>query len=73
LRHADLNGFSNGVFWRGVHRDVKDRVLCVKFSKGGHGLAVLSGLAKVGFFDLPEVVHIEVAVGFEPVLVGLDG
>jgi hypothetical protein len=30
-------------------------------------------LAEVGFLKLFEVVHIEVAVGFEPVLMGLDG
>ena len=33
----------------------------------------LSGLAEVGFLVLPEIVHVKVAVGFEPVLVGLDG
>jgi hypothetical protein len=48
-------------------------VLCVKFSNGGHGLAGLSSLAEVGFLVLPEVVHVEVAMGFEPVFVGLDG
>jgi hypothetical protein len=48
-------------------------VLCVKFCKGGHGLAGLCGLAEVGFFVLPEIVHVEIAVGFEPVFVGLDG
>ncbi len=42
-------------------------------AKGGHGLAGLGGFAEVGFLVLPEVVHIEVTVGFEPVLVGLDG
>src|SRR5579872_2155932 len=41
--------------------------------KGGHGLAGLCGLAEVGLFVLLKVVHVEVAVGFEPVLVGLDG
>jgi hypothetical protein len=30
-------------------------------------------LAEVGLFVLLKVVHVEVAVGFEPVLVGLDG
>jgi hypothetical protein len=34
---------------------------------------VLCGFAKVGFLVLSEVVHVEVAVGFEPVFVGLDG
>jgi hypothetical protein len=36
-------------------------------------LAVLGGLAEVGFLELPEIVDVEVAVGFEPVFVGLDG
>jgi len=40
---------------------------------GGHGLAGLSGLAEVGLLELPEIVHVEVAVGFEPVFMGLDG
>ena len=31
------------------------------------------GLAELNFLVLFEIVHIEVAVGFEPVLVGLDG
>jgi hypothetical protein len=31
------------------------------------------GLAEVDFLVLPEIVHVEVAVGFEPVFVGLDG
>ena len=42
-------------------------------AKGGPGLAGLGGFAKVGFLVLPEVVHVEVTVGFEPVLVGFDG
>src|SRR3984885_3862765 len=29
-------------------------------------------LAEVGFFVLPEIVHVEIAVGFEPVFVGLE-
>ena len=33
----------------------------------------LSGLAEVHFLVLLEIVHIKIAVGFEPVLVGLDG
>ena len=33
----------------------------------------LGGLAELGFFVLFEVVHVEVAVCFEPVLVGFDG
>ena len=47
-------------------------VLCVKFCKGGHGLAGLGGLAEVGFPVLPEIVHVEIAVGLEPVLMGFD-
>jgi hypothetical protein len=49
------------------------RVLCVKFCKGGRGRAGLGGLAEVGFLVLLKIVHVEVAVGFEPVFVGLDG
>jgi hypothetical protein len=30
-------------------------------------------LSQIGFFHLLEVVHVEVAAGLEPVLVGLDG
>ena len=37
------------------------------------GSAGLCGIAEVGFLVLPEVIHVEVAVGFEPVLVGFDG
>jgi hypothetical protein len=33
----------------------------------------LCGLAEVGFLVLLEIVHVEVAVGFEPVFVGFDG
>ncbi len=33
----------------------------------------LSGFAEVGFLVLPEIVHVNVAVGFEPILVGFDG
>jgi hypothetical protein len=36
-------------------------------------LAGLSGLAELSFLVLLEVVHVEIAVGFEPVLVGFDG
>ena len=48
-------------------------VMCVKFCKGGHGWLGSCGLAELNFLVLFEIVHIEVAVGFEPVLVGLDG
>ena len=48
-------------------------VLCVKFCKGGHGWLESCGLAELNFLVLFEIVHIEIAVGFEPVLVGLDG
>lgn len=33
----------------------------------------LGGLAELGFLELLEIVHIEVAVGLEPVLVSFDG
>ena len=49
------------------------KVLCVKFCKGGHGWLESCGLAELNFHVLFEIVHIEIAVGFEPVLVGLDG
>ena len=35
--------------------------------------AGLCGLAEFGFFALFEIVHVEIAVGFEPVFVGFDG
>ena len=35
--------------------------------------AGLCGLAVLGFLELLEIVHIEVAVGLEPVLVSFDG
>jgi hypothetical protein len=54
-------------------RAVKMRVLCVKFCKGGHGWLESCGLAELDFLVLLEIVHIEIAVGLEPVLVGLDG
>jgi hypothetical protein len=48
-------------------------VLCVKFCKGGHVGVGLGGLAQLGFLVLLEIVHVEVSMGFEPVLVRLDG
>jgi hypothetical protein len=51
----------------------RGRVLCVKFCKGGHGWLESCGLAELDFLVLFEIVHIEIAVGFEPVLVGFDG
>jgi hypothetical protein len=35
--------------------------------------AGLGGLAELGFLEPLEIVHIEVAVGLEPVLVSFDG
>jgi hypothetical protein len=52
---------------------VLGKVLCVKFCKGGHGWLESCGLAELDFLVLFEIVHIEIAVGFEPVLVGFDG
>ena len=54
-------------------RRAADLVLCVKFCKGGHGWLESCGLAELDFLVLFEIVDIEIAVGFEPVLVGLDG
>jgi hypothetical protein len=48
-------------------------VVCIKFCKGGHGWLESCGLAELNFLVLFEIVHIEIAVGCEPVLVGLDG
>ena len=79
LAHAGLDealGLSVGLGGVGVGSQVLDpepAVLCVKFCKGGHGRAGLGGLAEVGFLVLLKIVHVEVAVGFEPVFVGLDG
>ena len=56
-----------------MERTEAREVLCVKFCKGGHGWLESCGLAELNFLVLFEIVHIEVAVGFEPVLVGLDG
>lgn len=39
---------------------------------GGHE-GRLGGLAEVSFLVLSEISHVEVAVSFEPILVGLDG
>jgi len=35
-------------------------------------MAELCGFAEVRFLVLPEIVHVEAAVGFKPVFVGLD-
>ena len=48
-------------------------IVCVKFCKGGHGWLESCGLAELNFLVLFEIVHIEIAVGCEPVLMGLDG
>ena len=37
------------------------------------GFLVLGGLAELGFLMLLEIVHVEATVGFEPVLMRLDG
>jgi hypothetical protein len=49
------------------------RVLCVKFCKRRSFELGLCGLADLGFLVFLEIVHVEVTVGLEPVLVGLDG
>ena len=48
-------------------------IVCVKFSKWRSWVGWLCGLAEVGFLVLLKIAHVEVAVGFEPVFVGLDG
>ena len=47
-------------------------IVCVKFCNGGQ-MGWLGGLAELGFLMLLEIVHVEVSVGLEPVLVRLDG
>ena len=49
------------------------KIVCVKFSKWRSWVGWLCGLAEVGFLVLLKIAHVEVAVGFEPVFVGLDG
>ena len=48
-------------------------VLCVKFCKRRSFGLGLCRLADLGFLVFLEIVHVEVTVGLEPVLVGLDG
>jgi hypothetical protein len=57
----------------GPNGDNENRVLCVKFCKRQSCGLVLCGLAEVGFLVLLEIVHVEVTVGLEPVLVSFDG
>jgi hypothetical protein len=49
------------------------RVLRVKFCKGRSFGLGLGGLAELGFLVFFEIVHVEVAVGLEPVFMGFDG
>ena len=58
---------------RQVRRRGRDRVCASSSAKAVMGWLVSCGLAEVGLFVLSEVVHVEVAVSFEPVFVGLDG
>jgi len=58
---------------RHMEGGIDNPLLCVKFCKGGDGWLESCGLAELDFLVLFEIVHIEIAVGFEPVLVGLDG
>jgi N-terminal domain of anti-restriction factor ArdC len=48
-------------------------IVCVKFSKWRSFGLGLGGLAELGFLVLFEIVHVEVSVGFEPVLMSFDG
>jgi hypothetical protein len=66
-----MSGFESSCRWGTPLGN--DGVLCVKFCKGGHGWLESCGLAELDFLVLFEIVHIEIAVGFEPVLVGFDG
>jgi hypothetical protein len=69
-RRAFSAAYRRARLW--LDRLIADRFCASSSAKGGHGLAGLCGLAEVGFLVLPEVVHIEVAMGFEPILVGFD-
>ena len=42
-------------------------------AKGGRLGWGLSGLSQLSFLMLPEIVHVEVSVGLEPVFMGFDG
>ena len=68
IHEADYHGAADK--WLARH---KPGLSASSSAKGDHGLAGLSGFAEVGFLVFPEIVHIEVTVSFEPVLVGLDG
>jgi hypothetical protein len=46
---------------------------CASSSAKAVEWAGLGGLAELGFLVLLEIVHVEVPVGFEPVLMRLDG
>ena len=48
------------------------QIVCVKFCKNAVMAAGLSGF-QLCFLVLLEVIHIEISVSLEPVLVGLDG
>ncbi len=65
-----------GVSDRRIIVDDKDTVsvrLCASSSaKRGGRSGWLSGFAKSAFLVLLEILHVEVAVGFQPVLVRLD-
>ncbi len=54
-------------------RAALSRIVCVKFCKWRSFRVGLGGLAELGFLMLLEIVHVEVSVGIEPVLVGFDG
>src|SRR5208282_6312679 len=57
-----------------VRSDLRRSRFCASSSaKSGHFGLALSGLAELGFLVFLEIVHVEVAVGLEPVLMGFDG
>src|SRR5271166_5821602 len=63
--------FRNGRSWRNL--SVQGRFCASSSAKSGHFGLALSGLAELGFLVFLEIVHVEVAVGLEPVLMGFDG
>jgi hypothetical protein len=65
-------GYRAALVHAGVLDELSRRLSASSSAKGGHGLAGLGGFAEVGFLVLPEVVHVEVTVGFEPVFMGFD-
>jgi hypothetical protein len=65
LRHREITESQTDAPHRGR--------LCASSSANGGHFGLAWWLGGVGFLMLLEIVHVEVSVGFEPVLVGFDG